>query len=213
MLSHGKNPWRGAVLVTLGSALLVGCQQPTDGSSAGWLRAQVRGAIDAMYEGTGFFHIGSDPRVGISVKFTLNSDGVGEYAGQRLMLYRPGKGQPSEGVFRLGPLDTRRGPPEGFTAYFSRVVDGRYEAYTARSGEVIITESSRGRVEGRFRLIGVLYCRGLTRGRPGSSGYESWCTGPNTLTPGAPEIEVTGSFAAVPSLPGPIVEESRVASR
>lgn len=188
-------------------ALFSACDQPTDSRDGSWLRAQVRGAVDATYEGTGYFHIGSDPRVGVSVKFTLNSDAVGEHAGQQFMLYRPGKGRPSKGVFPLGPLETESGSPEGFTAYYSRVVDGQYQAYTTRSGEVNVTESSGSRVEGSFRLIGVLYCRGSTSGVPDS---DWWCTGPNTLTPGAPEIEITGSFLAVPSRPGPIVEESRV---
>lgn len=194
---------RAVVLVVIPAASSA-CQA-VDIVDASWFRAQIRGAVEGAYEGTGDFHVGSDPRVGISVKFTLNSDGVGAHAGQRFMLYRPGEGRPGKGVYSFAPLAVEDGSPRGFTAYYFRTADGEFQAYTATSGEVRITESSERRLAGDFRFTGALYCRAATTGNP-----EQWCTDPNTITPGAPELEVTASFLAVPFRPGPIVEESRV---
>jgi hypothetical protein len=199
------------MLAGLGDLGLSGCGQPAAIAGGGWLRARVQGSVEAHhYEGSGYFLVNSDPRRGISVQFTLHSDGEGPYAGQWFLLYRAGKGRPAKGVYRLAPLDVQNGSPRGFTAYYSYVDEGKaYSyAYTALSGEVEVTESSGDRIEGVFRFRGVLYCSGATRGPP-----QKWCVGPNTITPGAPEIEVTGSFAAVPAPSGPIRLDSRRGGR
>lgn len=197
---------RAGVLV-VAPALVWGCQGSVDNAEEGWLRARIVGAIETVHEGTGDFYVGSDPRQGIAVQFTLNSDGVEVYAGQVLTLFRPGKGRPGEGVYTLAPLEVKDGSLQGFTAYFHRTIDGESgegESFTTVSGEVVVTKSSAEWVEGDFRFKAVLYCRSSSDPQ-----RQFRCVGPNTITPGAPEIEVTGSFAAAPLDPGAVVGESR----
>ncbi|GBD32533.1 hypothetical protein HRbin33_01503 [bacterium HR33] len=188
--------------------LVPACQAPTAGLDSSWFRAQIRGAVQTEYEGTGWFNVGSDPRRGISVQFTLYSSGVGTYTGQRFQLYSPGKGRPGQGIYGLAPLEVKDGSLQGFTAYYHRVAGERSESYTAVSGRVNVAKSSGNRVEGDFDFTGVLYCWSNTSGTP-----EGWCTSPNTITPGAPQIQVTGSFSVVAFRPGAIVEEGKVGWR
>lgn len=204
MAYHLRNGSDGrAALLVLSATVLGTCKEPAESVDASWLRAEVQGAVETVYEGSGYFRTGSDPRV--SVKFTLNSDGVGPHAGQWLMLYRPGHGRPGEGAYALAPVEAEDGSPRGFTAYYGRTADDKAEAYTAVSGEVSISESSDNRVEGSFRFAAVRYCWSRTDGSP-----EGWCTSPNIITPGQPEVEVTGSFLAVPPPRCCGVLESRV---
>lgn len=157
----------------------------------GWLTAHIVGAVQTEFEGTGYFSAGSGPPGGVSVRFGLGSRGTGASTGQRFSLDRPGNGRPGTGRYTLAPLEPDEdGNLVGFTAYYYRTADSVSEGYTASSGEVEITRSSGDVVEGEFRFSGVLYSY--------SSADSVWYTGPNTLDPGAPTIEVTGSFGAVP---------------
>lgn len=159
----------------------------------GWLSAHIVGAVQTDYEGTGYFGVSKRPPGDEGTVFGLDSRGIGTSAGQSFGIYRPGSGRPGRGRYKLAPLEQDGdGYLVGFTAYYDRTTeDSVWEAYTARSGEVQITYSSAGLVEGTFRFSGVLYA------------YDDWPdslwdAGPNTITPGAPTIDVTGSFKAIP---------------
>lgn len=182
-------------------ALFSSCHDAA-GPAGGWLTAAIREATDtggreSTYRGTGDFIVTRDPGAGVLFSFELNSDGTGTSAGQKFSLYWPGHGRPRAGRYELAPLEVEDGHLEGFTAVYSRVAGGRGEDFTALSGYVVVRESSDDRVDGVFQMTGVLYC--LRNDRPGQ---DDWCTAPTTITPGAPQVEVTGSFAAVPYKPG-----------
>jgi len=187
------------VLATV--ALLGDCSQTT-GPGPGWLTAAIRegtgsAARVSQYEGTGEFTTGSDPGAGVSVAFELDSRGSGRGAGQTMMLYRPGQGQPVAGRYELGPLAVLDGRLDGLTAFFVRTAGGLSESFTALSGYVVVRASSADRFEGEFQFTGVMYCSASE-----NPGPADWCTEPTRITPGAPQVEVTGSFAAVPYRPG-----------
>lgn len=183
-------------------ALLSSCQSTAE-PGRGWLTAAIREATDtggreSTYRGTGDFIVTRDPGAGVLSSFELNSRGTGTGAGQTFMLYWPGHGRPRAGRYELGALEVVDSHLEGFTAFYQRVAGGRGESFTALSGHVIVRESSDDRIDGEFRVTGVLYC--LANEQPGP---DDWCTAPTAITPGAPQVEVTGSFAAVPYRPGP----------
>lgn len=173
-------------------------------SPAGSLRpsffsAAVRGAVETIYEGTGEFHTGT-PGPGQS-QFQITSTGTGEMSNHSFALTRWDGGRLGTGRYPLALVainrDDRR-QPKGITfQYFVRSA-GRIEQYVADSGEVEITHSSSDRVEGKFSLHGIRYCaREIIRSNPPVP-PEGPCELPATAIAGAPEITITGSFAAVP---------------
>lgn len=167
----------------------------------GWLMADIAGAVQTEYSGSGHFNVGSGPPGDVSVKFELTSDGTGASIGQSFGLNRRGAGRPGTGRYTLAPLERDEdGNLVGFTALYYQTVDSVSEGYTARSGAVEIARSSGDVVEGAFRFSGVLY----TYWRPPDS---LWDVGPNTIAPGAPTIEVTGSFGAVPLDGLPVIDD------
>lgn len=194
-----------ALSMALLAAAFAGCKGTSD-PAAGWVTASIRGSGDASqadtnYQGTGDFTVSRDPGAGVSEAFSLNSNGTGPSAGGSLLFYRPGGGVPGQGVYRLGPLKTTDAGLRGFTAYFHRIANGRSDRYTAISGEATVTASSGERIEGYFTLTGALYCSGPAFGPPDD---QSWCAGPNTITPGVPQLVLTGSFVAVTFRPATI---------
>jgi hypothetical protein len=187
-----------AVWLLLPLPLLAGCHNAT-APNGGWLRASVMDVADTTvrtdYQGTGDFHVGKDPAWGVSVAFQLSSRGTGASAGQTLLLARPGAGRPAPGRYMLAPLTENDGTFSGFTAYYV----GGAESFTTLSGEVDIEQSSDGLVAGTFHITAVQCCRS----DPADMAHD-WCVGPNTITPGAKQVEITGSFAAGPETTGPI---------
>lgn len=183
-------------LGTIGSlyVLVSACGDALGSGSQGWLLATVRASVDAEYQGTGMFHEGPDH--GGTMKFQLNSSGTGSSDGQSLQLYRRAGGIPVVGVHTLAPLTASSGTSPGFTAYYHRRLTDLYgESFTAVEGEVAITKSSRKRVEGTFRITAALYCSANDSGAPvGDPG----CSDPNAFDPSAPQVQIVGSFAAVP---------------
>lgn len=186
----------------LGAALVLvsACQDAVDGIPGSWLQASIRGAHDAEYAGTGDFTVGSGHDD--SVQFILNSRDLDAAVGQRLIIYRPGDGQPEPGLYTLAPLERRAGMLRGLTAFYYREENGRIEAFTGSTGELLVTESGADLIEGTFRFTGKLYC---TSPMIDYFEEEHACGDPNRLTPSAPEVTVTGAFVARPLATGPVV--------
>ena len=190
----------GAMLIVLA---LTSCEGigPTEQSAASWLRASFSGAVDQVYEGTGTFHTGSNPHQGISIKWSLHSEGTGAASGRTLMLYRQGHGRPERGTYTLGLVDQSDGKARGFTAFYMQVRGDTAEAFAARSGIVEITKSTKDRVEGTFHFTGVRYSARTVRGTPGGQ-----ISGDPT-NPTGPTIEVSGEFSASRAKDGLLVFE------
>ncbi len=163
---------------------------PTDQTDASWLRASLSGAASPIYEGTGAFDTGSDPHRGVSIKWTLNSQGTGAANGRTLMLYRQGDGRPERGTYTLRLVDGSDGKARGFTAFYMQVRGDTAEAFAAQSGVLEIRRSTKDRVEGTFRFTGVRYSARAVNGRPGGD-----VTG-TPSNPTGPTIEVSGEFSA-----------------
>lgn len=180
-------PFVGGMLVVLA---LTSCDTgPTVPADASWLRASLSGPADPLFEGTGAFDTGSDPRRGVSIKWTLNSEGTSAAPGRTLMLYRQGDGRPERGTYTLGLVDQSNGKARGFTAFYMQIRGDTAEAFAARSGVVEITRSTTDRVEGTFRFTGVRYSARSTGGRGGEVSGDP-------TNPTGPTIEVSGEFSA-----------------
>jgi hypothetical protein len=180
-----------------GAAILVaGCdQQPTGANSQSWFMATVDGAVSASYTGTGDFHLGKDHEG--QAAFSLSSEGTGDAAGQSFLLHRSGAGMPGKGTYALGPQGS------GFRAVYIRQVDGMMQAFAAQSGELAVAEANSDRVRGTFRLVGTQYCERAVRGSAAPSGP---CNPTVAPAPGAPTVEITGSFTVAPLRGGVVLE-------
>jgi len=175
------------VLLALSACELAESLSPAD---AAYLVATLDGGVQSRFEGTGEFDTGSNPARGVEVQFFLDSRGVGASAGERIIFSRAGGGRLASGTYTL---------EESLTATYLRQTAGVAERYAATSGELVVTESSPDRMEGRFRFTAALAC--LTRlgahnvvlERAGSCGTTS------EPLPEQPGIVVTGSFVAAPA--------------
>lgn len=121
----------------------------------------------------------------------------GNAGGQAVFsLYRRGADRPREGTYPI-VLDYFMDPGvQGFNAIYSRGYTPQgetnewSESYIAQSGEVAITRSSTDRVEGTFTMTGFRYCAHQDNMHIGP------CMNPRgEVIPGAPTIEVSGSFS------------------
>ena len=193
---NGVVPLAGLLLAT--PTLVAGCGDATS-VATGWLQATIRGpegsgSAETAYEGTGFFGVSPDPGSGVSVAFQLFSRGIDSSQGQSFSLLRSGSGRPGVGRYQLAPLKWNDGRQQGFTAYYGRHVADRAQYFTTLSGEVVVTTSSAHRVSGTFQFTGVQYCNAAPTDTP-----DNWCGDPNTIVPGAPQVQVSGSFTAIPA--------------
>lgn len=179
-------------LITVGTLALAcgACEGsgPTGSNGPSWLRATINGSVQATYDGTGDFHLGTDERTGGASQFSVYSAGTGTASGQSFLLQRSGAELPARGIYPLGLTS-------GFTARYIRQADGAMQAFAAQSGEVEVLQSSRNRIEGRFRLVGFRYC---SRDATGNRAPDGPCTVPGAPIAGASTVEITGSFAATP---------------
>jgi hypothetical protein len=177
---------------------LVGCtgEGAVAPREASWLRADVRGAVTAEYEGLGEFWTGQHPTLG--TRFVVNSGATDRAGEQTVMLFRKGGGQPPAGTYPLSAVAPRDADSRGFTVLYFRAAGDTAESYGAAAGEVDITRSDEDRIEGKFRATAYRYSARALRGAPG--GVATGSSG--NLDPGAPRIEVSGSFRAVPAPSG-----------
>jgi hypothetical protein len=143
--------------------------------------ATVQGSVQDSYRGTGQFQASSGDGTHPGIFTIFSHDLLG---GQSFLLFREGMQVPQPGSY---PLTTSVAGPLRFGASYTRRQGGVMEGYTATSGELVISTSIRGWIKGTFRFHGTRNCAGTESGIS--------CTYP--LDPGAPSVEVTGSFAAV----------------
>ncbi len=173
-------------------ALLTACHDPVADGEVSWLVATIHESevpeLDftsrSYFNDTRLIHEGGRPHFG------LTADGEGHLEGHRLMLSRFGAGRPAVGTYELAVLRLEGGRLFGFAAYYSRLNEenGR-DAFNVRTGQLVVTKSTPNVVEGTFHFTAGLYCGGSPPGP---------CYYPWTVVPDAPEIEVAGSFSAVP---------------
>jgi hypothetical protein len=146
------------------------------------------------YQGRGSFYVGPDVAAGVRMRFDINSTTEGDSAPQSFGLHRRGGGIPEPGTYVLTSLDFSNPNEGGTTALYTRVANGWTEAYKAQAGELRVTSASRDHVEGTFRFVGFRYCAseriGTRRIGP--------CIPVAEPIPGAPTIEVEGTFSVVP---------------
>jgi hypothetical protein len=170
----------------------------------GRLQASISGAVSVEYEGTGTFRQGDDPRIGVPSTMTIRSEGIGEYSGQRVIIYGF-VGIGDEGPFELGLLNYDEPDAGQFTAMYLRDLVDMYEAYVAESGHIEISESSQSRLAGTFSFVARRYC--LTPKTNGEPPVGS-CT-PELVDADAPSIAVSGTFETVPRTHGEVVDLRR----
>lgn len=184
---------RNALAVLLVGLLSLSCEGPVSGGD-GWVRASLRGVVEAEYEGTGEFHVDRHPGLD-AVFFQMVSEGNGSAGEQSFNVLSFGD-IPDVGRYPIREAAKVDGDRTGFSATYHRRSDGWSESYASVSGELEITHSSTDRLEGRFRLNTVRYCRSLLVSGPGDPLPEGSCT-PMRLDLSAPSLELTGSFVAV----------------
>ncbi|MEW5926143.1 MAG: Ig-like domain-containing protein [Gemmatimonadota bacterium] len=142
---------------------------------------------------TGDFHATTTPEFrGGREQFemTLRAEG-----GLHVGIARYGAGRPGPGRYPLAPLN--RADPGG--RFYATLTTGggrgdaagdTVRAYVSVAGELVVTESSGERVAGSFRFTGAEYsARWRPAGRRGSGS-------PDRVEPGAPTVEVRGTFTA-----------------
>jgi hypothetical protein len=171
---------------------ILACDSPVGAGKHGWLAANLRGAVEAAYEGTGDFYVTHDWHLG-DTTFQLRSEGEGSAAGQGFSIFGIG-GMPRIGSHPLLRAAKVYGEGQGFTAVYAWRSSEWLEMYASVSGEFEITGASADRLEGRFRMNAVRYCRSRTG--PTNELPQGSCN-PTQLDLSAPSVEVTGSFVAV----------------
>lgn len=170
------------------AALSAGCYDPAGDLSASWFEATITRA-DApavQYSGPSSF-VDYQNWDGTRRWFRLNTHGAGDASGHRLRIHRRGVGRPSRGTYVLGPPVVEDGREVGFIASYTPEGDC-HETFIARSGTMVITLSTRSVVDGTFQFTGVRRCSMVSGGDSEPHVF---------ILPGAPEVEVTGSFRAV----------------
>lgn len=166
---------------------------PGSGTPAAAQPSVVRHGDTVVLAGlTGDFHAVTTPEFrGGREQFemTLRAEG-----GLHVGIARYGAGRPAPGRYPLAPLN--RAEPGG--RFYATVTTGggrgaeedTVRAYVSVAGELVVTESSGERVAGSFRFTGAEYsARWPPTGHRGSGA-------PDRVTPGAPTVEVRGTFAA-----------------
>lgn len=177
------------------SLVALSCDGPLNSEDAGWVLASLRGVVEEQYQGTGEFHLARPP--GFEPYFWINSDGVGSSIGRSFGVVVFGGEMLHVGRYPIREPSKVYGESSGATAFYDRP-DGQWqEWYAAVSGDLEITHSSRNRLEGRFRLKAVRYCRNPPLTGPDGPFPEGSCH-VLYLDLSAPSVELTGSFVAVP---------------
>lgn len=190
-----------ALALSVGLLALSACDlsESLSPADAAYLVATLDSGVQSRFEGTGEFDTGSNPARGVEVQFFLDSRGVGASAGERIIFSRAGGGRLGSGTYILEGSGEEGSRLEGLTAAYLRQTVGVAERYVATSGELVVTESSPDRMEGRFRFTAALSCvtrlgeNNVVLERAGS------CGTPSTPLPEQPGVVVTGSFVAVPA--------------
>ena len=162
------------------------------GSESSFLRAEVSGAVQAKYVGTGEFWTGGDADLGQPPTFGINSRLSTTGSAEVVSLWTQRQGRPSVGSYELRHPNPAVASWHSFAAVYHHRQGGSVESYVAESGTLRITSSSAERVEGTFQFTGIRYCARSATERVGS------CT-PTVVDPMAPRVSISGSFVAVPA--------------
>lgn len=153
--------------------------------------ASVQGGVQTAYQGRGYFALftptAGTPRPATFTLFSADPR-LASREVQSFTLTRMGAEIPAVGRYPLGAQGAG-----AFEAHYHRAAGSTGESYTAREGEVEITRSSPERVEGKFRFLGVRSCTGK------ASQMVCQLSPASAADASAPTVEVSGTFAAVPS--------------
>ena len=183
---------RTALLIP--AAIVIGaCDVPTR-AGEGWVRASLSGGVTGTYSGTGDF-LESGGALNAMKSFTISSRG----ASATLLVIRENGLRPARGQYSFGWFDPAKAGADRFAVIYEQISADRIDSYASTGGELTIETSSPEEVRGSFRMQAVRYC---SEERTGLQ------TGPCQLgsapPPGAPTIEVTGTFSAVRDDPAAI---------
>lgn len=178
--------WKTCVIALsiAATATLAACTSESTGMSApSFLRAAIAGSVQAQYSGSGTFRVLPEGVRG--PRFDLHSQGVGESTNQGFAFHAVQV--PTPGEHPLGELDE-----DTFRAIYWYDEGNERKIFRARSGTVLISESTPKRVAGTFRLVASLV-RDCTL-EPGFPGQFLKCK------PAQEEasVEIAGSFDAGP---------------
>jgi hypothetical protein len=173
------------------AAVLAACSDDPAGPgprATGNVTATISGAEARAFDGTSVFHLGSNPHQGGALEFTLGLQGKG-VSDRDLILVYGSTALPPVGAHRIGLGNAP------YHAFNSRGAEQgpALVAYAADDGELVITHSSPNLLQGHFRYQAFRYCRITDHDQ-----QEGPCSIPASPIPGAPRIEVSGTFSAVP---------------
>lgn len=194
--------YQGFAFLVCGAALAAGaaCESVLGSLEPSWFLATLEGEVNGEYTGTGSFSDDSrNPDADIWI-FSINSRGEGSSAGQSFHLYREGRDRPGIGTYSIVLRNISNPDVDGFNSFYTRThtpegsENDWYEMYAVQSGEVMITASSKDRLEGTFHLTGFRYCAHEN----GTSNRIGPCRMPEEPILDAPTIEVSGSFSVAP---------------
>lgn len=163
-----------------------GCVGPFGPDDPSWMQATiVEGDSTTQYEGGGSY---DDVR-----GFTINSNGLGESQGERVVFYHREHVRAPEGIYTFGPWE---GDHRGFTGLYLRDGPGPSESanFVITEGLLHITESTLARIEGSFGFTAELYCSSA------DYPHDTPCD-PSRLVQGGTPVKLEGSFSVGP--PGP----------
>lgn len=182
---------------------LVGCESPSSAimafqEDAGRVLATVSGAVQASFEGTGYFSRDPDSRLGVPQKFQLISRGMGPSKGASLYGDWLQGGIPPVGTYQVVVPEWGATSADGFRLFFEFTDENRRDNYAASSGTLTITSSSLDRIEGHFEAEAWLVCS-LPTSDP--------CPDLNGTLSQTQRIELKGSFILVPWDPNAVTPE------
>lgn len=174
--------------LALGLWLLASCKSAATFDENSYLRANViSDVLQSTYNGPSYF-VTTDAAPGRLPDFTLTSTRNNGDSEEAFVMQRVGGGVIGPGRYPLGLLEAAGANRDAFTMVYWKTA-AAYESFVSVGGEVIVTASSNDHFEGTFRMTGALFCRRFNASVEGS------CT-PSTVSPGAKQIEVNGSFSA-----------------
>lgn len=178
------------VLIATFTASACAETEPVAPEPGAYLQAAVESAENVItYREVAYFQESSNPAAGIDRTFSVRS--ASDSSPRSLKIYRQHGGRPAAGRYTLVALDPANPALEGFTAWYDYSADGTAYRYVARSGELVVRESSADVIAGTFEIEARLRSEVWGGGRtPGGRTYEDGS--------GVPTLRIRGSFRAVP---------------
>jgi hypothetical protein len=177
---------RVRALAIIGSSVLAaGCSSGTDAAEPSWMQADLAGAVESSFNGSGEFSV-DPPAPGYRLQdFVIDasdSTDVREF----ISIAGFGYGRPAVGDYPLQAVDGSNPEAVGVTAFVLRRRGLEAHSFATRSGLLRITRSTDDRIEGTFQFTGVEYV--TTPPLPDEQ-----------PAPGTATLDVTGSFSVAKS--------------